>query len=152
MFRPILVATLLVPAPLLAQAAPPTMSRATFESKISSEFGEMDSNKDGSLTRAEVESWQTRTASQIATARNKAIFARLDADKNGSLNAAEFARLGPAPIKANPDPLIKAMDANKDGKVTKAEHNAAGSARFTQIDANKDGVLTEAEAKAAAGK
>lgn len=140
---------LLVPAPLLAQAGAQSISRATFEAKIGSEFGEMDGNKDGTLSKAEVESWQTRTAATIATARNKAIFARLDADKNGSLSAAEFARLGPAPVKANPDPLMAQMDKDKDGKVTKAEHSAAGSARFTQLDGNKDGTLTEAEARAA---
>ena len=67
---------MLVPAPLLAQAGAQGITRATFESRIGSEFGEMDGNKDGSLSKAEVEAWQTRTAATIATARNKAIFAR----------------------------------------------------------------------------
>ena len=54
--------------------------------------------------------------------------------------------------EANPEALMAQMDGNKDGKVTKAEHAAAGKARFTQLDTNKDGVLTEAEARAAAAK
>ena len=152
MTRKLFAVALLNPAPLFAQAAPQSMTRATFEARVGAEFGDMDANKDGNLTKAEVEAWQTKTAATIATARNKAIFERLDADKNGSLSAAEFARLGPPPMKANPDALMAQMDANKDGKVTKAEHAAAGKARFTQLDANKDGTLTEAEARAAAAK
>ena len=152
MTRKIFALALLVPAPLFAQAASPSMTRATFEARVGAEFGDMDANKDGVLTKAEVEAWQTKTAAMIATARNKAIFEKLDADHNGSLTAAEFARLGPPPMKANPEALMAQMDGNKDGKVTKAEHAAAGKARFTQLDTNKDGVLTEAEARAAAAK
>lgn len=138
-------------APLLAQASP-SMSRANFEAKVGAEFGAMDSNKDGSVTTAEVEAWQARTAAEIATARNKAIFAKLDADKNGSISAAEFAKLGPAVVKPNAAPLMASVDSNKDGKITKAEHSAAVTARFNQMDTNKDGMLTEAEARASAGK
>ena len=39
------------------------------------------------------------------------------------------------------------IDANADGKVTKAEHAKAADARFTLMDANKDGVLTMDEMK-----
>lgn len=153
MTRKIFAAALLVSAgPLFAQAAAPTISRASFEAKVGAEFADMDSNKDGSVTKAEVESWQAKTAAEIATARNKAIFARLDADKNGSISAAEFVKLGPAVTKPNAAPLMASVDSNKDGKITKAEHTAAVSARFNQMDANKDGVLTEAEARAAAPK
>ena len=92
----------------------------------------------------------TAAAKIIVTGRDVRDGSLTGADvKNGSLTAAEFARLGPAPVKANPDPLMAQMDGNKDGKVTKAEHAAAGSARFTQMDGNKDGTLTEAEARAA---
>lgn len=37
---------------------------------------------------------------------------------------------------------FKAMDANGDGKVTRAEAEASAKARFDQLDANKDGKLT----------
>ena len=104
------------------------------------------------VDRLDVVVASTDVAAMIATARNKAIFEKLDADHNGSLTAAEFARLGPPPMKANPEALMAQMDGNKDGKVTKAEHAAAGKARFTQLDTNKDGVLTEAEARAAAAR
>ena len=42
---------MLVPAPLLAQAGAQGITRANFESRIGSEFGEMDGNKDGSLSK-----------------------------------------------------------------------------------------------------
>lgn len=44
--------------------------------------------------------------------------------------------------------MFEKIDANKDGKVTLAEANAAEKARFTAIDANKDGRLTTEELQA----
>lgn len=41
--------------------------------------------------------------------------------------------------------LLKAADANKDGKVTKEEMAARQDALFTAIDANKDGMVTRGE-------
>jgi Ca2+-binding EF-hand superfamily protein len=41
--------------------------------------------------------------------------------------------------------VLMAMDANKDGKLCKAEYLKAVEARFSKIDANKDGVITAAE-------
>ena len=152
MNRKLIALALLVPAPLFAQAAGPSISRADFQAKIGAEFTQMDSNKDGSVTSTEVEAWQAKTAAEIATARNKAIFARLDADKNGAISAAEFAKLGPAVVKPNAAPLMARVDTNKDGKITKAEHGAAVTARFNAMDANKDGTITQAEAQAAAKK
>jgi Ca2+-binding EF-hand superfamily protein len=43
---------------------------------------------------------------------------------------------------------LLAFDANADGKVTRAEFDAAQKARFGQIDANKDGTATPEEFKA----
>jgi uncharacterized low-complexity protein len=36
-------------------------------------------------------------------------------------------------------------DANKDGKVTRAEHDAHAAAMFTAVDTNKDGTIDQAE-------
>ncbi|MBE9636628.1 EF-hand domain-containing protein [Salipiger pacificus] len=38
--------------------------------------------------------------------------------------------------------MIKQMDANGDGKVTKAEFDANSRAMFTRMDRNGDGVLS----------
>ena len=43
-------------------------------------------------------------------------------------------------------------DADKDGKVTRAEFLAGAEARFAKLDANKDGVLTADEMHAGRGK
>ncbi len=37
------------------------------------------------------------------------------------------------------------MDKNSDGKVTKAEHDAAGTIMFMKADANKDGAVSKDE-------
>lgn len=50
--------------------------------------------------------------------------------------------------------VFAALDANKDGKVTKAEaqKNTAVAQMFDQADKNKDGSLSKAEFEAAFGK
>jgi Ca2+-binding EF-hand superfamily protein len=47
------------------------------------------------------------------------------------------------------DKHFKMMDANGDGKITRAEHAAAAKQMFKQCDANHDGVVTVAEMDAA---
>ncbi|MEO5961771.1 MAG: hypothetical protein ABIR80_21880 [Opitutaceae bacterium] len=43
------------------------------------------------------------------------------------------------------DKHFKAMDADGDGKITRAEHATAAKKMFAQCDANKDGIVTAAE-------
>ncbi len=43
------------------------------------------------------------------------------------------------------DKHFKMMDANGDGKITRAEHAAGAKKMFTQSDANGDGIVTAAE-------
>lgn len=43
--------------------------------------------------------------------------------------------------------FFERMDANKDGKVTLAEAEALGKARFSELDKNKDNVLSADELK-----
>jgi Ca2+-binding EF-hand superfamily protein len=45
--------------------------------------------------------------------------------------------------------MLKKIDTDGDGKVSKAEALAAAAARFDKADANKDGFLTVEEMKAA---
>ena len=82
----------------------------------------------------------------VIAARNKALFAELDADKNGQISAVEFAKASPIPT---PDAsVVLRIDANKDGQVSLAEHRGAALETFGKIDANKDGTLTAAEYRA----
>jgi Ca2+-binding EF-hand superfamily protein len=47
------------------------------------------------------------------------------------------------------DGMFERMDANKDGKITKAEARQTSEERFKKVDTNKDNVITREEAKAA---
>jgi EF hand len=56
---------------------------------------------------------------------------------------------GPGPGRGPGGPFgLLAMDANADGKLTRAEFDAGQRARFAEIDANKDGTATPEEFKA----
>ena len=60
--------------------------------------------------------------------------------------------LGALPaVMAGPDgdKHFKMMDANGDGKISRAEHAAGAKQMFTQCDVNRDGIVTAAEMDAA---
>jgi Ca2+-binding EF-hand superfamily protein len=50
------------------------------------------------------------------------------------------------------DKHFKLMDANGDGKITRAEHATGAKKMFEQIDANRDGTVTASEMDAAMAK
>ncbi|MBJ6122546.1 EF-hand domain-containing protein [Sphingomonas mollis] len=111
-----------VAAPLSAQE-----TRASAAAKFSREFAASDTNKDGVLTRAEV---QARIGTMAAG--NK--------------------KLDPVHTKRLSDLWFTRADANKDGKVTQAEAQALLTATFDAYDANRDGkVGTDERAAAKAG-
>ncbi|HEU4877503.1 MAG TPA: EF-hand domain-containing protein [Sphingomicrobium sp.] len=156
MIRTTLFACALVASvPALAQTKPPaagaveSISRAKVIANAEAEFARVDTNKDGQMSRAEIETFQRAAAARMIAARNKAAFAVLDTNKNGQISAAEFAKLNDTPIKVDPSSVLS-IDTNKDGQISLAEHRSATLDTFTQFDANKDGTLTAAEAKAAA--
>ena len=115
-------------------------------------------DKNGILTRKEIEGFQRATASLIAKQRNTGLFQALDVDKNGQLSAVEFTGLpmnvpqpNATPVLAQVDgrPLLAKLDSNKDGMISLIEHRAGKLSYFDQIDTDKDGVVTVAEMKAA---
>jgi Ca2+-binding EF-hand superfamily protein len=134
-----------------APAAPKTLPRAKVVADADAEFARVDTNKDGQMSRAEIETFQRATATAMITKRNAALFATLDTNKNGQISAAEFAKLNAVPIKVDPSNVLR-IDTNKDGQISLAEHRTATLDTFTQFDTNKDGTLTEAEVKATATK
>jgi Ca2+-binding EF-hand superfamily protein len=103
----------------------------------------LDTNNDNKLTRPEF--------SPITT-----LFAYLDKDKNGSLNADELNQFNQAVTEAaseaankatggvDVDLLFSKLDKNKDGKLTPDEMPSESS--FKTLDLNKDGVVTKEEA------
>jgi EF hand domain-containing protein len=146
--------------PALAQAnapakGPQPVSRVVFMSRVDSNFGLLDTNKDGYASKAEIESAEAKTlASRKAQMikQREAAFRQLDKDKSGSLSLAEFN----SAVAAQPDrkvdaaPILDRLDSNKDGKISMVENRAPSEARFVRLDANKDGVLSVEEQKAQA--
>lgn len=135
-----------------------SISREAFLGRSGTDFDRIDSNKDGKLSKAEIEQNSRAVWLARAKARNAAAFAQLDQDHNGSLSADEFARLIGQPPVFNGQPVITRMDTNHDGQVSREEFRAAGAVDFDKLDTNKDGILTPAEIaasrtrKAAPGK
>jgi DNA-binding protein HU-beta len=102
-------------------------------------LGALDANKDGKIARAEFKG-------------PAKLFAWIDADHNGFITRPEATRSYLAIIGglslAEKAHAFRAMDANKDGKISAAEYKGP-KARFAMVDANKDGMITGAEARRA---
>lgn len=133
------------------QARPATgdVPRAQYITVQDGEFRKMDADKNGQLTRAEVEAFQRIVALATARTRNQQLFAQLDSDRNGQVSPAEFTKLSAPPPPANGQPFIAQMDGNKDGRVSLIEHRAGKLAHFDRMDTDKDGTVTVAELRAA---
>ena len=144
----LLAAGTAVPAFAQAQPAPPVIPRTTYLAAMDAEFRKMDADRDGVVTRAEIEASQRAAAAVEAARRNRALFAQLDADRNGQLSPVEFARATP-PEPVNAVPLITQYDSNRDGKVSQVEYRTVKLTRFDRIDTDKDGVVSVPEQRAA---
>ncbi|HUR57892.1 MAG TPA: hypothetical protein VM029_09295 [Opitutaceae bacterium] len=72
----------------------------------------------------------------------------------GNLAACALASCVVSAALASPDAdqRFKMMDANGDGKITRAEHAAGAKKMFELCDANRDGVVTASEMDAAMAK
>lgn len=134
-----------------AQARPASgdVPRTQYITVQDGEFRKMDADKNGQLTRAEVEAFQRIVALATARTRNQQLFAQLDTDRNGQISAAEFTKLSAPPPPVNGQPFIAQMDGNRDGKVSLIEHRAGKLAHFDRMDTDKDGTVTLAEMRAA---
>jgi Ca2+-binding EF-hand superfamily protein len=108
----------------------------------------MDADKDKIVTKAEIEQFQRAANLRQAQAKARALFARLDADKNGQLSVTEFEQMA-SPTSPNAAPVLAQNDLNKDGKISIVEYRTAKLANFDRMDTDKDGVVTVPEMKAA---
>ncbi len=121
---------------------------------VSSNFDAIDTNKDGKASEAELGAWMRGKATGRAGEKAPAALA-----SGVQLNSAPDNRDGGMSYKTPEqrqtemkERFVKA-DTNKDGGLSKAELQAAGSHRlldrFDDIDANKDGKVTPEEMRAA---
>lgn len=148
-----LSAALLITSPAFGQAkvaattgAP--LPRAQFIAGMDGEFRKMDADKNGQLTKAEIEQFQTQQLAAQSRARNKDLFGQLDTDRNGQLSQSEFAKIATPPPVANAQPMIARMDGNRDSQISGAEYRTATLANFDRIDSDKNGIVTADELKA----
>lgn len=119
---------------------------------IDARFAELDTNKDGALTTAEIAAAQTRALQQATSMQQQRVeaeFNRLDTNKDKALSLAEFKAAAPT-VRASETPaqMVAQIDTNKDGKISPAEYRAPPLATFERADTNKDGTLSAQEAQA----
>lgn len=139
------------------------VTRAEVDGEAQRIFARMDANKDSELTQSET----AEGVGVVAREEIEARFKSLDTNADGRVTAAEsklparfFARLDKNSdqavtrdeIQAAPklgakgsEFAFKALDANRDGKVTRAEGTELALSRFDYVDTNRDGAITRAE-------
>lgn len=131
---------------------PQPITRTSFMQKVDDSFVTVDANKDGFMSRAEIEAAELKVlnARKAALLRQReAIFRKLDTNKDNALSLQEFnAPVVAAPVKADATPALSRLDTNKDGKVSLAENRAPAMVQFDRADTNKDGALSVAEQRA----
>jgi hypothetical protein len=165
------------------------MTRAEVPQHVAKMFAKLDTNRDGFVTRDEVEALHNKMMGAMDGRIERkmaehgmfigdrgAIFDRLDTNKDGNISRQEFMashpqvrqdrvfvmREGGAP-GATGEPgmrmrmhhmgmggrfgghLFDMADANKDGRVSLAEAQAAALAHFDKADTNHDGRITPDE-------
>ena len=156
-FAALLLAALPVAALAAQQDAKSDVEKPVTKSEVSArldaDYAEMDSNKDGKLTAAEIDARLVKSAEakiEMLKKERDAAFAKLDANGDGSISRAEFddkARL-PTIKDANAKPFLDRFDANKDGEISLEEFRTPTMANFAKMDLNHDGTVTPAEANA----
>lgn len=149
-----------IPGATLAQeatapAAAKPVTRAEISAQLDADYANLDADKDGKATPAEIVSRLKRSAETELEAIKKerdAAFTSVDTDGNGSISRAEFDARAKLPTIRAPDakPILDRFDANKDGTLSKDEFRGPTLANFEKADKNKDGIVSVDEQKASA--
>lgn len=130
-------------------------TRPQLSAQLDARFKAADTNGDKSLSSAEVEAVQSRSAAEATAEIAKRIqdeFNQLDADRNGQLTLSEFKAGAPGPRVTPASEIIRQLDTNKDGKIGQEEFKSAPLASFDRFDTNKDGTISPQEQSAAASR
>jgi Ca2+-binding EF-hand superfamily protein len=143
-------------------------TRAEAEKRTADHFAKLDANKDGSITRAEIDQARDKVRDEMRArvdTRRKEMqdraFAALDKDRNGAISREEFAAPPPPPermaMDGPPSPPPGAPFHRRIVIRHMAGPPSMGGAGmlmdgrwFDRVDANHDGKITLAEAKTAA--
>ena len=133
-------------------------TRAEVQAKIAEHFAKLDTNRDGSVTKAEADSAKAARRGQFAERRKERredrrenAFERLDSNRDNAISRVEWDAHA-----AQREQRIASRDRNGDGRPDRrggrrGMHMAGlGGHMFEMADANKDGRVTLQEAQAAA--
>ena len=182
-------AALLASAAAIAQVAPVAgqapqakaervHTRAEVQAKVAEHFAKLDTNRDGSVTKAEADSAKAALRGQWAERREdrrEHAFERLDSNRDNAISRAEWdahaaqrdQRIASRDNNGDGRPdrrgggrrgmhmagfgghMFEMADANKDGRVTLQEAQAAALRHFDMADANRDGQITPDERRQA---
>jgi Ca2+-binding EF-hand superfamily protein len=122
--------------------------------RLAGKFDELDKNKDGKLSKEEMPRQGDRKHGGDGHGRGEGrreAMAKLDTDKDDRISRTEAAA-GEGKLASRFDE----MDANKDGFIDRADHEIRAKQRsdewFAKADTDKDGKLTRAELDAAKSK
>ena len=117
---------------------------AMLKTMLSKEFAELDADKNGGVTAAEIDAKVNKPGT------GKATVTRLDRNKDQKISVSEYSgQTGNISATANTDQQLKGWDKDSNGRITLQEYKGTALARFDSLDANKDGTLTAAEDMAA---
>jgi Ca2+-binding EF-hand superfamily protein len=161
------------PAP--AQRAERVQTRAEVQAKVAEHFAKVDANHDGSITKVEadaaMQAFHAKFAERSKDRRDNS-FERLDTNNDGAVSRSEwdagaaqreqriasrdrngdgrpdsrgFRHGGMRDLGGFGGRMFETADANKDGRVTLSEAQAAALQHFDMADANRDGQITPDE-------
>jgi len=94
-------------------------------------FQEMDANRDGKVTQAEIDAFEAARAAEIDTNHD----GKITADELQAFHEKEKAKREAA--------MLARMDTNGDGTVSVQEYEAAQTWRLARMDRNGDGTIDE---------
>lgn len=106
-------------------------------------FAKMDANKDNKLSKSEVKGPLSRHFTQVDSNSDGYITqAELETNKPSGNMKRGGQRNGQPPSASE---IFAKMDVNKDNKLSQSEVKGPLSQHFTQVDSNNDGYITQAE-------
>ena len=160
------------PAPAPQAKAAKVHTRAEVQAKVAEHFARVDTNRDGSVTKAEADAARTAVRAKFTERREdrrEQAFERIDSNRDGAISRAEWdaqaaqrqqriasldrdgdgrrdgRRFHGGGMHSLGGHMFEMADANKDGRVTLQEAQAAALRHFDMADANRDGQITPDE-------
>ena len=157
------------PAP---QRAEKIQTRADVQAKVATHFAKLDTNRDGFVTKAEADAAMQAfrgKRDERRSDRREHAFERFDTNRDGTITKAEWDsaaaqrkqrvegrdgngegradrwRSGRGGMGGFGGHMFEMADANKDGRVSLQEAQAAALQHFDMVDSNRDGQITREE-------